>query len=114
MQRGIAFISLLLVTGLCAQAAPLVARVQVIPLPGVERRIDPLAADAVHKRLFVAALGNNTLEAVDLKAGKRIHTLPGLHEPQGVRYVPSSNRLFVANGQSGDCTVFDAASYRML
>jgi DNA-binding beta-propeller fold protein YncE len=102
------------VTGtlLYAQAATPVARVLVIPLPGVEGRIDHLAADAVHQRLFVAALGNNTLEVVDLKTERRIHTIPGLHEPQGIRYVPSSNRLFVANGQSGDCTVFDAASYQ--
>ena len=51
------------------------ARVQVIALPGVEGRIDHLAADPVGKRLYVAALGNNTLEVIDLGAGKRIHTL---------------------------------------
>ncbi len=97
-----------------AQTAPPVKRVQFIPLPGVEGRIDHLAADPAGKRLFVAALGNNTLEVVDLAAGKRVQSLGGLHEPQGIRYVASLHRLFVANGQSGDCVVFDADTYREL
>src|SRR5216117_958293 len=38
--------------------------VQTIPLPGVAGRIDHLAVDLAGKRLFVAALGNNTVEVV--------------------------------------------------
>lgn len=91
-----------------------VARVQVIALPGVEGRIDHMAADPAGKRLYMAALGNNTLEVMDLGAGKRVHTISGLHEPQGIRYVPSRHRLFVANGQSGDCVAFDATSFQKL
>jgi len=45
-------------------------RVQTIRLPGVEGRIDPLAVDLRDRRLFVAALENNTLEVVDLNTGK--------------------------------------------
>jgi hypothetical protein len=33
-----------------------------IPLPGVKGRIDHLSFDADNQRLFVAALGNNTVE----------------------------------------------------
>src|SRR5215212_7625454 len=47
-------------------------RVQTIRLPGVEGRIDHLAVDLTDQRLFLAALENNTLEVVDLKAGKQI------------------------------------------
>src|SRR5262245_30583651 len=47
-------------------ALPTLQLVQTIPLPGVERRIDHLAVDVPGQRLFVAALGNNTLEVVDL------------------------------------------------
>lgn len=36
-----------------------------IPLPGVSGRIDHLAFDTRTQRVFVAALGNNTVEIVD-------------------------------------------------
>ena len=49
-----------------------------IPLDGVEGRIDHLALDADNGRLYVAALGNNTVEVVDLAHGRRIDTIPGL------------------------------------
>ena len=93
-----------------AQHSPL-RHVQTIPMLGVENRIDHLAIDLAHHRLFVAALGNNTVEVLDLKTGKRVHTITGLHEPQGVAYAHSANRLFVANGQGGGCNAFDAATY---
>ena len=86
--------------------------VQTIPLDGVQGRIDHMAVDLKGHRLFVAALGNNTVEVVDLQSGKRVHTISGLHEPQGVAYVPTNNRLFVANGGSGTCDIFDAESLR--
>src|SRR4051794_28881568 len=35
-----------------------------VPLPGVEGRFDHFAADADAKRLYVAALGNNTMEVI--------------------------------------------------
>lgn len=82
--------------------------VQTIPLPGVEGRIDHLAFDSDRQRLLVAGLGNNTLEIVDLKAGKRLATVGGLHEPQGVAYCHSTKRLYVANGASGRCEVYDS------
>jgi len=40
-----------------------------IDLPRVEGRIDHLALDRAAQRLYVAALGNNTVEVLDLKAG---------------------------------------------
>lgn len=39
---------------------------QTISLPNVEGRIDHFAHDAAHHRLFVAALGNNSVEIIDL------------------------------------------------
>ena len=37
-----------------------------VPLPGVEGRFDHFAVDLKGKRLFVAALGNDTVEVIDL------------------------------------------------
>jgi hypothetical protein len=68
---------------------------QTIELPDVQGRIDHMSIDIAGQRLFVSALGNNTVEVVDLKAGKRAHTISGLKEPQGALYIADKNRLFV-------------------
>jgi len=84
--------------------------VAVIPLAGVEGRIDHLACDAAGGRLFVAALGNNTVEVIDLAAGRRVRSLTGFAEPQGVAYLAQGPRLYVANGGDGRVTVLDGAT----
>jgi DNA-binding beta-propeller fold protein YncE len=93
-----------------ARAATLIPT-RTIPLAGVQGRIDHLAADANGGRLFVAALGNNTVEIVDLKEGKVVHTITGLSEPQGVFYVREFNHLFVANGGDGALRVYDGTTF---
>jgi YVTN family beta-propeller protein len=93
-----------------AAAPPLLSDVLVIPLPGVERRIDHLALDPVGKRLLVAALGNNTLEVLDVSAGKRITSISGLKEPQGVAYLPLLHRIVVAM-RGGAVAAFDDTHY---
>src|SRR5438270_11444107 len=82
-----------------------------IPLPDVQGRIDHMSIDVKNQRFFMAALGNNTVEVIDVKGGKRIHTITGLHEPQGLLYLPDVNRLYVANGEDGSLRIFDGASY---
>ena len=85
-----------------------------IQLPEVQGRIDHMSLDVKGQRLFVAALGNNTVEVVDLKAGKRTSTISGLQEPQGVLYVASKDRLFVASSKDGTVKMFDGTSLRLL
>jgi len=93
-----------------SRAAEPLKFVRTIPLPGVEGRIDHLSVDLLRRRLFVAALGNNTVEVVDLNAGQRVQTIKGLHEPQGILSVPSLNRIYVANGEDGKLTIFYGTS----
>ncbi|HEY1215507.1 MAG TPA: YncE family protein [Bryobacteraceae bacterium] len=85
-----------------------------IPLPDVQGRIDHMSIDVKNHRLFMAALGNNTVEVIDTEEGKRIHTIPGLHEPQGVLYLPEANRLYIANGGDGTLRIFDGSSYELI
>jgi DNA-binding beta-propeller fold protein YncE len=87
---------------------------QTIPLPGVEGRIDHFAFDAGADRLFVCALGNNTVEILDLRKGERVHTISGLGAPQGVAFVPELNRLLVANDKGGVCNIYDANSFQVI
>ena len=87
---------------------------QTIPLPGVEGRIDHFDFDAVGERLFVCALGNNTVEVIDLNKADHVHTISGLGAPQGVAFVPELNRLFVANDKGGVCNIYDADSFQLI
>ena len=87
---------------------------QTIPLPGVEGRIDHLALDASGERLFVCALGNNTVEVLDLRKGERIHSITGLGAPQGIVYIPELDRLFVANDKDGIFKIYDAKSFQSI
>jgi hypothetical protein len=89
-----------------AQPSSLLQLVQTIALPDVRGRIDHLDIDLDGGRLFVAALGNNSVEVIDLRAGRRSARLEHLREPQGVAYAPEAKRLFVANGESGRVDVF--------
>ena len=84
---------------------------QTIPLPGVEGRIDHLALDAASDRLFVCALGNNTVEVLDLREGERIHSITGLGAPQGIAYIPELDRIFVANDKGGICRIYNGKSF---
>ena len=95
------------------QTAPL-RLLRTIPIPEVKGRIDHFDVDLAGGRLFMSALGNNTLEVFDLRANKLIHSIRGLHEPQGVTYAPQSNRIFVANGADGTCRIFDGSTYQLL
>ena len=70
--------------------------------------------DLAGHRIFVAALGNNTVEVVDVEAGKVIHSIRGLHEPQGLFFSPNANQLYVANGQDGHVRVFDGQSLQQI
>jgi DNA-binding beta-propeller fold protein YncE len=87
---------------------------QTIALPGVEGRIDHFDFDAAGERLFVCALGNNTVEVIDLNKGDRIHTISGLGAPQGVAFVPELNRLLVANDKGGVCNIYNANSCQLI
>lgn len=83
----------------------------VIPLPGVRGRIDHLAYDGAHERLFVAAVGNNSVEIVDLHSNTRTHSLTDLPGPQGVAYLTHVNRILVACAGDGALHIFDGDSY---
>jgi DNA-binding beta-propeller fold protein YncE len=81
-----------------------------IPLAGVKGRIDHFGVDPVGQRLFIAALGNDTVEVIDLKTNRHLKSLKGFAEPQGVQPLPKSNRVYVSNAKADRLDVLDAAS----
>jgi DNA-binding beta-propeller fold protein YncE len=107
----------------CCLTMPLLAQspgsaplklVQTIALPGVEGRMDHMSVDVKGQRLIASGLANGTVEVVDLAAGKRIRSINGVKEPEGILYVPDMNLIYVADGEGGAVHAFDGQSYKLL
>lgn len=104
--KAIVLVSLALAVG--------ASHAQKIELPGVKGRIDHFGIDADGQRLFIAALGNNTIEVIDLKSNKHVRSLKGFAEPQGIQLVAAAKRIYVSNGKADRVDVLDAATYAVL
>src|SRR4051812_46224613 len=105
----------LFVVGLCAplgspgaaqQAQAPLALEATISLPDTGGRIDHMAVDLRRGRLFVAELGNGTVDVVDLASRQVVHRIGGLKEPQAVGYSPSTNIVAVASARDGSVRLF--------
>jgi DNA-binding beta-propeller fold protein YncE len=97
-----------------AENGPALKFVQTIPLPEVDGRIDHFAIDVKGRRAFLAALAKNTIEVVDLRVGRVIHTVPGFAKPQGVLFIHKFNKLFVASGADGSVKTLDGTTLAVI
>jgi YVTN family beta-propeller protein len=82
-----------------------------ISMPSVKGRIDHMDVNLRAGLVYMAALGNNSLEVIDVTNGKVIHSIKGLDEPQGVAYIPQHNEIFIANGGNGRCDFYNGTSF---
>jgi hypothetical protein len=97
-----------------AQAQPSaepLKQIATVALSNVAGRIDHLAFDAQHQRLFVAALGNDTVEVIDAARNAHLKSLPGFHEPQGLAVASDFGAIAVANGDTGTLQLLDVESF---
>jgi DNA-binding beta-propeller fold protein YncE len=85
--------------------------VATIAVPAIAGRIDHLAIDPGTQRLYVAALGNNTVEVIDLAGGRHLQSLKGFREPQGIAFVADGGLVAVANGQGDGVQLIDAKDF---
>jgi len=111
MRLTLAFAALVLASVQAASGQTPLTLVGAIELPGVEGRIDHLAVDTAAQRLYVAALGNNTVEVLDVKGNAHLKSMPGFREPQGIAVVPDGKVVVVANGQGEGVQLIDAADF---
>lgn len=112
--RSLSFLGLILVGTASGQEGKALVRVQTIDLSGpVGRRLDHMALDRKHQRLFVANMANASLDIVDLRAGKRLQSVPNQHGIQGIAYDSERDRLFVGLGEDGVCNIFSGSDYRL-
>jgi hypothetical protein len=111
--RRTVLVALALLAGAACEdpgGAPPLKLERTIPLPGVEGRIDHLDLDPSGALLAVAALGNGSVEVVDLAKGRVAHRLRGLEEPQGVVFLPDG-RLAVTCGGDGSVRFHAAGTF---
>jgi len=93
--------------------APLMLE-RTIPLAQVSGRIDHLAIDPARRKLFVAELGNGSVEALDLATGRSLGRIGGLNEPQGLGFLPKRDELVVATAGDGMLRFYRAADLRLV
>jgi hypothetical protein len=97
-----------------AQEAQPLMLVRTIPLPGVTGRLDHMGVDLEKKRLFVAAVANNTLEVVDLTGGKGLNSLTGFKDTQDALFLGGNfNKLYVSS-LDGHVRVFQGETFRLV
>jgi DNA-binding beta-propeller fold protein YncE len=94
-----------------AEAAPPLTLTATVPLEGVKGRFDHFASGK--GKVFVSALGNNTVEVIDLFQGALAHTITGVPNPQGVTFSPEANKLFVAS-EKGKVYIYDGDSFKLI
>jgi DNA-binding beta-propeller fold protein YncE len=85
-----------------------------IALAHVSGRIDHMAVDLRRHRLFVAELGNDSVDAIDLGSGTVLHRFSGLKSPQGVAYVPGADVIVIANAGDGTVKFFGGGDFAAL
>jgi hypothetical protein len=92
---------------------PLILTAQ-YPLPGVHGRFDHMTFDTAEpSRLFLSALGNNSVEVINLVTWTLVRTITGIPEPQGIVYAPEAKKLFVAS-RLGKLYIYDGATYKLI
>ena len=89
-------------------------RVRDLPLPGRSTRFDYQSIDAPGRRLYVAHLGESTLDIVDLDTFTIAATVRDLPQVHGVLAVPELGRVFVSTTGKNELVILDASTNRVV
>jgi hypothetical protein len=96
-----------------SENGPLILTAQ-IPLPGVHGRFDHFTFDPSEPaRIFISALGNNSVEVIDLVEDTVVQHIPGIPEPQGIAFAVGLNKLFVGS-RKGKLYIYDGSDYKLI
>src|SRR5579859_6530988 len=83
---------------------------ETIPLEEAKGRFDHFAMGG--GRLFVAALGSNAVEVINI-GGRILERTLSVPVPQGIAFSAETNKIFVASAR-GKVHIFDAKSYEQI
>ncbi|MBN8838455.1 MAG: YncE family protein [Sphingobacteriia bacterium] len=93
------------------QKSKYLSLINTIKFSDIKGRIDHFTYDLQNGKIYIAALGNNTVEEIDIKNFTRTHTIQNFSEPQGIVYLPKKRCIAVANGANGKCDFISTKSY---
>jgi DNA-binding beta-propeller fold protein YncE len=116
-KSNLPFLALFLIPiSLHAQADSPLRLIQTIPLPEYVGDFEHFAADLKGNRLFLIAEDHKTVEVLDIRSGRRLHTISGFGQPHAIEYLPGPNSLMVTEGdaQSGAVNLVSASEYKIL
>jgi hypothetical protein len=82
-----------------------------ISMDGVKGHFDHFALG--QGRVFVSALGNNTVEVLSIFGGIVEHTITNIPNPQGIAFSPEAHKLFVASAK-GKLYIYDADAFNLI
>jgi DNA-binding beta-propeller fold protein YncE len=119
---AVAFGAVLVALGLTLSATPAegrtpalpLARVREIPLPGRSTRFDYQSVDAPGHRLYVAHLGDSSIDVVDLDTFTVVAHVPDLSEVHGVLAVPELGRVFASATGTNELVTLDASTDQVI
>jgi len=97
-----------------AQERQALRLVRTIPLPQVTGRLDHISVDLENKRLFVAAVTNNTLEVVDLTSDKTIKSLTGFKNTQEALFLGGDFDKLYVSSLDGHLRVFQGETLGLI
>jgi hypothetical protein len=96
-----------------SENGPLILTSQ-IPLPGVHGRFDHFTFDPSEPaRVFISALGNNSVEVIDLVEDTVVQDIHGIPEAQGIAFAVGLNKLFVGS-RKGKLYIYDGSDYKLI
>jgi DNA-binding beta-propeller fold protein YncE len=111
------FLALFFLTiGAHAQTDPPLRLIKTIFLPGYVGDFEHFAADIKGNRLFLIAEDHKTVEVLDIRTGRRIHTITGFGQPHAIEYLTGPNSLIVTEGdeESGAVDLVNGSNYKIL
>jgi len=99
-----------------AQTNPPLRLIHTTLLPGYIGDFEHFAADSKGHRMFLIAEDHMTVEVLDIRSGKRIHTITGFGQPHAIEYLPGPNSLLVTEGdeKSGAIDLVSGSTYKIL
>lgn len=89
-------------------------RVRDVPLPGRSTRFDYQSIDPVGRRLYIAHLGDSSVDVIDLDSSRVVARVPDLPDVHGVLAVPELERVFASAAGAKELVTLDAASDQVI
>jgi DNA-binding beta-propeller fold protein YncE len=89
-------------------------RVRDVRLPGRSTRFDYQSVDAPGRRLYVAHLGDSSLDVIDVDALTAVATVPDIADVHGVLAVPEIGRVFASATGTKELVTLDAIGDRVI